>query len=126
MLHALTGISYSNKLNQFSIAPKVNPNNFQSFFITNSSWGTVNQRIIDDKVAFTLSISFGEILLKSINLVHNEINYIKEILNCEIINSENEVIKIESKLKVSSTTLEVFFLRPVTLKENLKLQFELK
>ena len=125
MLHALTGISYSPKLNKFSIAPKVNSNDFQSFFITNSSWGTVNQLVIEDKVVLSLSISFGELLLKSINLAQLEKILIREIVSCVVVNSANEVIDIESKLNVNNTLLEVSFLRPITIKENLKLKIEL-
>ena len=125
LLHALTGISYSPKLNKFSIAPKVNSNDFQSFFITNSSWGTVNQLVIEDKVVLSLSISFGELLLKSINLAQLEKILIREIVSCVVVNSANEVIDIESKLNVNNTLLEVSFLRPITIKENLKLKIEL-
>jgi uncharacterized protein (DUF608 family) len=125
LLHALTGIFYSTKLNKFSIAPKVNINNFKSFFITYSSWGTINQRVIEDKVVLSLSISFGELLLKSINLAQKEKIFIKEIISCIVVNSANKVVDIESKLNVSDSTLEVSFLKPIIIKENLKLQIEL-
>ena len=65
-------------------------------------------------------------MLKSIQLAHSEKSKIKEIQSCIIVNSEKEVIKIEIKLKLSDSVLEVSFLSPVTMKENLKLQIKLK
>ena len=125
LLHALTGISYSIKLNQFSIAPLINPNNFQSFYITNSAWGTVDQQVIENKVVLFLSVSFGELLLKSIQLAYLEKIRIREIKSCRIVNLEKIAIKIESKLNLSDSKLKVSFLRPIIIKENLLLQIEL-
>ena len=126
LLHALTRISYSIKLNQFSMAPQLNQNNFQSFFITNSSWGTVNQIVNGDRVVLSISISYGELLVKSIQFAHLENIKIKEIESCKIVNSEKGAKTVESILNVSNSTLDVSFLKPITIKENLILRINLK
>ena len=125
LLHALTGISYSIKLNQFSLAPKINPNNFQSFFITNSAWGSVNQLVFKNKVTVSIAVSFGELLVQSVKIAKLEKMNITEIKKCALLNSEKDVLNIKSKLNVSDLTLEISFLTPITITETLKLQIEL-
>ncbi len=125
LLHALTGISYSIKLNQFSLAPKINPNNFQSFYITNSAWGSVNHLVFEDKVVLSLTVSFGELLVKSVKIAKLEKRNITEINNCALFNSEKYDIDIKSKLDVSDATLKISFLTPITINEGCKLQIEL-
>jgi len=124
LLHALTGITYSAELNQFSIGPKINPSNFQSFFITNSAWGTVNQQVTEEKVIFSLYISYGELPLKSIRLASFDKIEVSKIKSCEIVNSE-ENINIDANLNINDSILELFLLNPITLKENQKLQIQL-
>ena len=68
LLHALTGISYSPKLNQLSISPKINPRDFQSFFITNSAWGKISQNISQKTLICSIAISYGTLELSSIKI----------------------------------------------------------
>ncbi len=68
LLHALTGISYSSKLNQLSISPKINQRNFQSFFITNSAWGKISQKITQKMLICSITISYGTLELSSMTI----------------------------------------------------------
>ena len=124
LLHALTGIIYSVELNQLSLAPKINHHNFQSFFITYSAWGTVKQQIAENKLLFSLSISFGELPLKSIQLASNDTIEVNQIQSCKIVNSE-EIIVVDAILNVNDAMIEISLLKPITLKENQNLQVQL-
>ncbi|MHA1509199.1 MAG: GH116 family glycosyl hydrolase, partial [Promethearchaeota archaeon] len=66
LLHALTGISYSSKLNQLSVSTKINQRDFQSFFITNSAWGKISQKITQKTLTCSITISYGTLELSSI------------------------------------------------------------
>ena len=125
LLHALTGITYSVELNQFSIGPKINPSNFQSFFITNSAWGTVNQQVTEEMVLISLYISYGELPLKSIRIAFFDKIGVRKIKSCKIVNSEENII-IDANLNINDSILELFLLKPITLKENQKLQIQLE
>jgi hypothetical protein len=121
MLHALTGISYSTKFNQFSIAPKINRSNFQSFYITVSAWGTISQQILPEGMEFRISISYGELLLKSIQLGSFEASRPSVIQSCKLQNSEGEV-NVKAQLNTKDTKLEIILLKPITLTLNQTLQ----
>ncbi|MHA2288487.1 MAG: hypothetical protein ACXABG_06845, partial [Promethearchaeota archaeon] len=98
---------------------------FQSFYITDSAWGTASQKILPEGIMFTLFISYGEISLKSIQLgSFKEINHYK-ILSCKILNSEEEV-KVEAILDTKDSKLKILFLKPICLKENQSLQVQLE
>jgi hypothetical protein len=87
LLHALTGISYSSKLNQLFISPKINQRDFQSFFITNSTWGKISQKITQKMLTCSITISYGTLELSSItiDLKNNfkEVNISKSMLISE-------------------------------------------
>ncbi|NVM17061.1 MAG: hypothetical protein HWN80_05045 [Candidatus Lokiarchaeota archaeon] len=96
----------------------------ESFFITHSAWGVVKQQIAENKLFFSLSISFGELPLKSIQMASNDTIEVKQIQRCKIINSE-EIILIDANLNVNDAVIKISLLKPIFLKENLKLQVEL-
>lgn len=125
LLHALTGVTYSEEFNRLSIAPKINQQNFQSFFITNSAWGSVKQELAENKLIFTLSISFGELPLKSIQLASNDTMEVKQIQSCKVVNSE-EMTHIDTILNFKDAVIEISLLKPIILKENQKFQAQLK
>lgn len=124
LLHALTGISYSVKLNQFSMAPKIYPENFQSFYITNSGWGIVKQQILGGEITFTLSILYGELLLKKILLGFTDDADINKIQSCKVINSGEEIL-IDTVLNKKDSIFEISFQKPITLKESQLIQVKL-
>jgi uncharacterized protein (DUF608 family) len=124
LLHALTGISYSMELHQLSLAPKINQQNFQSFFITYSAWGSVKQQITEEGLIFTLSISYGSLQLQSIQLLSSDTDKISEIHSCKIINfKENKIT--DAILNKKEIGFEVSFLKLIILKENQRIQIKL-
>ena len=125
LLHALTGIFYSVELNQLSLAPKIKHHNFQSFFITNSAWGTVNQQVNENKFIISIIISFGELSLKSIKLALFDKIKMSKIQSCKIVNSE-ENTNVDAILNMNNSILEISLLKPITLKENQILQIQLE
>jgi len=125
LLHALTGIAYSVESNQLSLAPKMNEQDFQSFFITNSAWGFVRQKVEENRIIFYISISFGELMLRSVRLACNYPNEVNKIQSCKIINSE-EIIINDTIIKAKDTMNEIFLLEPIILKENQKLEIKLE
>jgi hypothetical protein len=125
LLHALTGILYSKDLYQFSIAPKINATDFKSFFITNSAWGIVKLQVLEEKIIFLLTISFGELILKSIRLeLMEEIASLK-IQSCKLINSKDE-ISINTKADKKNIIIEVSLPKSVVLKESQRFQVDIK
>jgi len=51
-----------------SISPKINQRNFQSFFITNSAWGKISQKITQKMLTCSITISYGTLELRSITI----------------------------------------------------------
>ena len=106
------------------MAPKVNPENFQSFYITNSGWGIVKQQILRGEITFTLSILYGELLLKKIILEFFDDAGINKIQSCKVINSEGEIL-VETVLNKKDSNIEISFQKPITLKESQLIQVKL-
>ncbi|MFX0076049.1 MAG: GH116 family glycosyl-hydrolase [Candidatus Hermodarchaeota archaeon] len=124
ILHALTGILYSANFSRFTLTPKINSERFKSFFITNSAWGITSRQIFSDKVNFTLSISYGSLSLKSIQLGTSEELKVSEIKSCKILLSQED-INLDAILNKNDNKIEVALSNPILLKENQVLQIYL-
>jgi len=125
LLHALTGISYSVELKQFLLAPRINPTNFQSFFITNTAWGKVNQELSERRLIFSLSISYGNLDLNSILLKSIEKLNLDKIKYCKILSTEKEDNIINAILKHKNSGIEISLSETISIKENQKFLIEL-
>ena len=68
LLHAFTGFRYNSELFQFHLGPRVNSDNFTTFFVTENAWGQASQKIAEGKLSYTLSVTYGELEIKSIRL----------------------------------------------------------
>jgi uncharacterized protein (DUF608 family) len=125
LLHALTGITYSAKVNRLTLAPKINADNFQSFFITNSAWGTTKLQVYGDRVIFELKISYGTLSLQSIQVGTTDKLNISKIKNCIIISSEED-INVDAILDVNNGQIDIVLSNPIILTENqvIKIQLE--
>ncbi len=125
LLHALTGVDYIMELKQLKFGPKINTENFKTFFITGTSWGQITQQISSKKVSFSLTIFHGELELKSFLLVelvgfnpHESSVYIKEKL-------EGEKKPAETTFTIANSNAKIMLKEPVTLREAYQLTIEL-
>ncbi|MBA7575802.1 hypothetical protein ES708_17638 [subsurface metagenome] len=125
LFHALTGISYSVELKQLLLAPRINTSNFQSFFITNTAWGKVNQDLSERRLNFSLCVSYGNINLKSILLKSIEKLKPDKIKYCKMLGTEKEDNIINAKLIHKNSGIEISLSETISIKENLKLLIEL-
>jgi len=69
LLTALTGFSYSLPEGRLGFAPKLNAEKFRGFFSVGSGWGTYAQRAAARKFQANVDISFGEVVLRRLNVV---------------------------------------------------------
>ncbi len=125
LLHALTGIFYSVELKQLVLAPRINPTNFQSFFITNTAWGKVNQDLSERRLNFSICVSYGNLNLKSILLKSIEKLKPDKIKYCKMLGSEKEDNIINAKLIHKNSDIEISLSETISIKENQKLLIEL-
>ncbi len=125
LLHALTGISYSSKLNQISLSPKLNQREFQSFFITKSAWGRVFQKITQKTLVCSIAISYGTLKLSSIKIdLKNDFKDVK--ISKSTIISEGFSQDVSVTQIFNSSIIEISFDEPLNLneKDQLRLEFE--
>jgi hypothetical protein len=125
LFHALTGISYSEEIKQLLFAPRMNPTNFQSFFITNTAWGKVNQELSETRLNFSLCVSYGNLNLNSILLKSIEKLSFDKIKYCKILSLEKEDIIIDAKLIRNNLSIEISLSETTSIKENQNLLIEL-
>ena len=123
LLHALTGISYSSKLNQLSLSPKINQRNFQSFFITNSAWGSVYQKITQNMITYSLTISYGTLELSSVTIdLRDESKDVKISKSTVISEGKYQNVSVTQILKGS--IIEISFDETLNLNEGHQLHLE--
>jgi hypothetical protein len=125
LLHALTGISYSVELKQFLLAPRLNPSNFRSFFITNTAWGKVSQELSERGLKFSICVSYGNLSLKSILLKSIGKLNLDKIKYCKILDTEKEDKVINAKLIRNNSSIEISISETFSIRENQKLLIEL-
>jgi hypothetical protein len=125
LLHALTGISYSIEFKQLLLAPRLNPSNFQSFFITNTAWGKVNQELSERGLKSSICISYGNLSLKSILLESIGKLNLDKIKYCKILSSGKEDNTIDAKLIRNNSGIEISISETISINENQKLLIEL-
>ncbi|MHA1688682.1 MAG: GH116 family glycosyl hydrolase, partial [Promethearchaeota archaeon] len=126
LLPALTGMNYLIKQKQFQLGPKLNREHFSTFFITGTAWGQVMQQIKEDIITIELSVSHGDLELKSFYLKE-----IKEIfpINCKILLKERtkeKTCSIEGVLSTRNSNIEITFKKIITISENELLFIEIK
>ena len=68
---AASGFTLNEPNGQIGFAPKIEPNNFKSAFITGNSWGTFTQTKQGDTHASSLSLDFGTLKLSTFTLAAN-------------------------------------------------------
>lgn len=125
LLHALTGISYSSKLNQLSISPKINQRDFQSFFITNSAWGKIFQKITQKMLTCSITISYGTLKLSSIKIDLKD-EFIDVKISKSVIISEGKYHDVSVTQIFNGSIIEIVFDETLNLSEKhqLRLEFE--
>ena len=68
VLTALSGYHYSAPERHMAFAPRLNAQNFQSFFTTASGWGVYKQRVEKPALTASLSTHYGEVRLRTLRL----------------------------------------------------------
>lgn len=67
-----SGFTYNGPNGIIGFAPKVNPENYKSAFITAEGWGSFSQQISDGKQLCQLQLNFGKLKLKQLNLITDD------------------------------------------------------
>ncbi|MHA1915563.1 MAG: hypothetical protein ACW97V_14470, partial [Promethearchaeota archaeon] len=122
---ALTGVDYRIELKQFKFSPRMNTENFTTFFITGSAWGQVIQQISDNKVSSSLSVSHGSLEIHSILL--EALGGCKPV-KCNVLLKETqdgENKPLEAVFSVNNSGAEIVLTEALVLKEGHKLIIEL-
>ncbi len=68
LLEAAAGFHYSAADKRLRFAPRLSPDSFRSFFITNSAWGTIEQRIQGRRQIITISVAWGNLEVKTLEV----------------------------------------------------------
>ncbi len=68
VLLALSGFEYDGVKKHIGFAPRINPENFRSFFSTGSAWGRFRQTLSSKGNVARMEVLFGEETLKSFSL----------------------------------------------------------
>jgi len=68
LLEAAQGYRYDAAEQSLGFGPKMTPEDFRSFFITASGWGTFSQTVSDGQQQVTLSLKWGELALARLEL----------------------------------------------------------
>lgn len=123
LLHALTGISYSSKLNQLSLSPKINQRDFQSFFITKSAWGKISQRITQKMLTCSITISYGTLELSSTKIdLKDEFKEVK--ISKSMVISEGKYQDVGVTQIFNGSIIEISFDETLNLNEGHQLLLE--
>ena len=123
LLHSLTGISYSSKLHQLSLSPKINQRDFRSFFISNSAWGNVYQKIAQNMFTYSITISYGTLELSSITIdLRDETKEVK--ISKSIVISEGKYQNISVTQMLKGSIIEISFDETLNLNEGHQLHLE--
>ena len=65
---ALSGFVCHGPEGDIGFSPRIDPENFQTPFVTAEGWGTYSQRIVEGEVVATLLVRWGRLRLRSIRL----------------------------------------------------------
>ena len=125
LLHALTGVDYSVESKQFTLGPKINSDNFQTFFITATAWGQVKQQITGEKSSCSLSVSHGSLEVKSICL--NAIGDFSpsKCSVAELTSEKGIESQINVDISIQNSSIKITFQEYIIIKENQQLLIEL-
>lgn len=66
LLEAASGFHYSAPDKRLRFAPKLTPKGFRSFFITDSAWGTIAQKLEGRRQTITVSVAWGKLEVRSL------------------------------------------------------------
>jgi uncharacterized protein (DUF608 family) len=66
-----SGFTLNEPEGKIGFAPKINPKNFKSAFISGNAWGTFSQTIESVKQQVNLHVNYGELKLKEVSLSNN-------------------------------------------------------
>jgi len=125
LLYALTGVNYKIEVKQFKLAPRINAENFKTFFITGNAWGQLIQQISNNKIFSSLSISHGSLEIKTFLL--EELGGSKPV-KCSVIvkeTPEGEKKPLEAILSINNFGVEIVLTKVIILKEGHQLIIEL-
>jgi non-lysosomal glucosylceramidase len=125
LLQALMGLTYSMELKQLTFEPRFKGNEIKTLFITGNCWGQIIRRVLKDACSFSLSVSYGEVEIKCIQL-EQKIKWSPK--RCSI--SLKEGISGEERAKASSfskkaSKIEINILETLILKEGYQLFVEI-
>jgi len=116
---AASGFTYNGPNGNIGFAPKMNPENFKSAFITAEGWGSFTQHSDASKQVCTLTLNYGKLNLKQFNIT----------LQGSIEPSEVEVLinnkKIKARYSLNNELLQVRF-EQIELKKTDVLQIIIK
>ncbi|MFX0025094.1 MAG: GH116 family glycosyl-hydrolase [Candidatus Hermodarchaeota archaeon] len=125
LLYALTGANYKMILKQVIFAPRMNAENFTTFFITASAWGQSIQQIFNDKVSCSISVSHGSLEINSILL--EKLGGYKPV-KCIVIlkeTQEGDIKPLEARLSMNNSGVEIVLTETMIIKEGHQLIIEL-
>ena len=125
LLHALTGVDYNLGSKRFKMAPKINAENFVTFFITGRAWGQVRQQISNSKVFCLLSVSHGSLEINSVIL--EELGGCKPVKYSVILKESpgEENKPLEASVSIKNSDVEIILKESIILKEGYQLRIEL-
>jgi hypothetical protein len=72
LLEAAAGFHYSAPDKRLRFAPKLTPEDFRSFFITDSAWGTIAQKMEGRRQIETLSVAWGRVAVRALEFARVE------------------------------------------------------
>jgi hypothetical protein len=72
LLEAAAGFHYSAPDRRLRFSPKLTPEDFRSFFITDSAWGTLAQRVEGRRQIETLSVAWGRLAVRTLEFTRVE------------------------------------------------------
>jgi len=67
LLEAAAGYQYDAIQGSLAFAPRINPDDFRSFFITGSGWGTFSQRTANGAQEEILALAYGSLTVKTLS-----------------------------------------------------------
>lgn len=117
VLLALTGFKYSAPQKYLGFAPKVNQEDFRTFFSTATSWGLYSQKINKEDAEFSVKLEYGSLRLEMLELPKVECrnNALAVSLNGR---------KIDAKIKKTRNNIKVL-LEPTLIEKGRTLKVKL-
>ncbi|MBD3255976.1 MAG: hypothetical protein GF383_12850 [Candidatus Lokiarchaeota archaeon] len=97
---ALTGIKYLVDQKRMELSPKLETDDFMSFFITKSGWGSIQKEIDGKTIRLKIWIKYGELHLESIFAGYSEPFGEINCRSCTFIDQNGYEITLNGKIEV--------------------------